>query len=59
MGEMLKVTERAKRGPDKETGQRSQRVTSEDPPTLAELGLSKKESSEADLQMEKHDKGCS
>ncbi len=46
MGEMLKETAKAKRGPDKDTVQRSQRVTS-DIPTLADLGLSKRDSSEA------------
>jgi N6-adenosine-specific RNA methylase IME4 len=42
-GELLAETERAKRGPDKGTEQRSQRATS-DAPTLAELGITKTQS---------------
>ena len=47
LGEMLAATVRAKRGPDKETGQRSQRVTPDNEPTLEELGITKRESSQA------------
>lgn len=47
MGEMLAKTERAKRGPDKIGGQRSQRITPDSEPTLADLGISKNESSKA------------
>ena len=45
MGELLQETERAKPGPDKKD--RLPDVT--EPPTLAELGLTKRESSEAQL----------
>ena len=52
MGEMLRETERAARGPDKGTSQRCQRVTSEPTPTLKALGLSKRESAEAQMLAE-------
>lgn len=42
MGELLAASERAKRGPDKDGGQRSQRITSDPSPTLADLGLNQK-----------------
>jgi len=42
MGEMLMKTERASRGPDKGTTQRSQRVTPEPQPTLTDLGITKR-----------------
>jgi hypothetical protein len=45
MGEMLKATERAKPGPDK----KDRLPEGTEPPTLAELGLTKRESSEAQM----------
>ena len=44
-GQLLKEMEKAKRGPDKITGQRSQRETTDSTPTLADLGISKNQSS--------------
>ena len=46
VGQLLARTEKAKRGPDKATGQRSQRTTSDDAPTLADLGITKDQSSQ-------------
>jgi hypothetical protein len=43
-GELLREREKAKRGPDKDTGQRSQRSTSVE--TLADLGITKDQSSQ-------------
>lgn len=45
LGEMLRETDRAKPGPDKKD--RSHDVT--DPPTLSSLGLTKRESAEAQM----------
>jgi hypothetical protein len=51
MGEMLAATERHPAGPDKRD--RSHRVT--DPvPSLADLGLAKRESAEAQAELESH-----
>jgi hypothetical protein len=43
-GKLLKEMEKAKRGPDKKSGQRSQRGTSDQ--TLADLGVTRKQSSQ-------------
>lgn len=43
-GELYKDGEKAKRGPDKEGAQRSQRVTPDEPKTLDELGVTKRQS---------------
>jgi hypothetical protein len=44
-GELLREMEKAKRGPDRDTGQRSQRSTPDSPPTLHDLGISRDQSS--------------
>jgi hypothetical protein len=55
MGEMLMEQKAAggmaKRGPDKATGQGSQRDTSDNAPTLSDMGISKSMSSRAQAKV--------